>query len=951
MSSPKFDSGVEVDDFSVGFTSCEEIHDPVSLMVLEETLGLDAIKQNGSDMSPFQKGQSASSPVLRSPHDEGSVSSEEKEPSPKEIRMNRARMTILHYLLAYPQWSISLFMFFASLTTPIPTAKNHIWKPLENLRVVIDNEAMLYHECVQSGFQNHDLRMNQAVLLEQKRIAKYRTDVVRPRIDEIVSTSSKCFNESQSAQRALQTWNNTLGQAIPDKLVRKNAHDHVCTTHDRQVLSELVSGNMTAVDDNIQEIFYAYTRASLNSMHNLVQYSKARSSYDYDYFVGLKVQSTILLLDRFTMPSVYVSLPEQHLILELRGILQNLLDALRGAYVHIDVLSARLLEFEASITAFRVNYMDLHGRFDLINGFIRDFLPSGFSLPDYFDVSGVPLPNSLLPSHFSIPLSNGAFPNIDDLVSQYIRETLKLMGQVLQDAVQEATNQTRRAVEELLESLRDTVLLEDYDPPKYPQTGEAASPDEEIDYVTKSSEATKSDLLLALGALNNLSFESPEIEIFSAGDSNMTVNENQTNFQFLDLTYPEIGVPKWLLGMVSFFLSYGFLIECVTQAYRLRSLRRKYEKNATPELPNIDYLVESDDSYGNETSHVYKVQAAQFLLFKHLMNPWVIIGLILAPTLVFILFFWFPHVKNSCISSQQGTFMARKVFTPVLINKANFQGYALHLAAQSKCFSRQHSICNKQMLLSDSTYRSDLDMLHVAESRYNESTLVRGIVSRCVEIKALDHLFNFHCCGLEGYSADSCAPKQQWRMCPIDAHSKPFESFRPIGELLFDPSCSINFSNFGFMHESLFDCSVIEKACGDVPCRGVDANLIERMTVEADCSVESYVIKICIFLSLAVYHAIMINIMNRLLFDGLLQIRWKRFKPDGIKLITQINGEGQMMKGADIQERAARVDRVMKRYVLAGYIQLVLGILVFTVWVKTFLYLQQATARWNVDRG
>jgi hypothetical protein len=428
------------------------------------------------------------------------------------------------------------------------------------------------------------------------------------------------------------------------------------------------------------------------------------------------------------------------------------------------------------------------------------------------------------------------------------------------------------------------------------------------------------------------------------------VDDNQTNFQFLDLTYPEIGVPKWFLNLLSFFLSFGFLIEFFTQAYRLRSLRRKYEKNATPELPNIDYLVESDDCFENETSHVYKVQAAQSLLFKHLMNPWVIFGLFLAPTLLFILLFWFPHVKNSCISSQKGTFLARKVFTPVLINKANFQGYALHVSAQSKCFSRQRSICNTQMLLSDSLYRSDLGVLQEEESRYNESSFVRGVVSRCVEMDVLDDLFNLNCCGLEGYSTDSCSPEQQWRLCPIDTHSKPFASFRPIGVLLVDPICSMDLSNFSFMHESLFDCSVIEKACNDVPCHGVDENLIEQMTIEADCSIETYVIKICIFLALAVYHAIMINIMNKLIFDGLLQIRWKRFKPDGIKLITQINGEGQMVKGGDIQERAARVDRVMKRYVLAGYVQLVVGILVFTVWVKSFFFLRQATARWNVDR-
>ena len=954
MSSPKMtDHSVDSDDFSVVFSCSNEVHDPVSFLLLEESPEPISEKQIEPKVLFNPTKHVASSPVRSLPQGEDGASvKEEQDPSPEQVRTNRTRMTILHYILVYPQWSISLFLFFASLTTSIPSAQDQIWAPLENLRVVVDHEAMLYYDCVQSGFQNHDMHMNQAVLLEQERVTKVRTEVVRPRVDQIISSSSKCFNATQLAQRALQTWQNVLRLEIPDKTTWNSTDNLLCTPHDRQVLSDLLSRDSTTVHDNVQGIFSAYAEASLKSMQKLVLYSKERSSYDYNYFVGLKMQATLQLLDHFAFPIINVQLPEQRLMLELRAILQDLLDALRGAYVHIDVLSTRLLEFEASVSAFRVNYMDLYGRFALINGFVSEFLPSGITLPNYFDVSGVPFPDSLLPNQFFIPSVIGGLPNIDDLAFQYIGKALQVIAQVLQDAAQEATNHTRHAINELFELLRNVMLLEDYDPPKYPQTDEVTSLDDEIGYLTKISESLKTDLFKVLDAIKNRPFDAPNIDPFTSDNTNISFSDkNQTKFDFLDLTYPEIGVPKWLLKMLGFILSYGFLIECCTQAYRLRSLRRKYEKSATPELPNIDYLVESEDSVTNEESNVYRVQAAQSMLIKHLMNPWVIIGLILSPTIILILFCWFPHVKSSCITSRQGTFLARKVFAPVLINKANSQGYALHVAAQAKCFSRQRSLCNTQIMASDSYYRADLEMLHMTEARFNESTFVRTVIDRCVNVNDLDERFTLNCCGLEGYSTDSCSPGQQWQMCPIDTNAKPPASFQPIGDLVVDPSCIVDFGDYNFMQDSLFDCSVIQEACSDAPCSGVNEDLIQRMIIEADCSIESYCISVCIFLALAVYHAIMINVMNKFFFDGLLQIQWKRFKPDGIKLITQINGDGQMVKGGDIQERAARVDRVMKRYVLAGYVQLGMGVIVFTIWAKTFFALNQATARWNVGRG
>jgi hypothetical protein len=869
--------------------------------------------------------------------------------SPQQIRKNRAKMTILHYIITYPQWSISLFLYFASLTAPIPTANDKFRKPIDSLLAVVQNEAILYYECVKSGFQYQELHLNRAALLEQDRVTKYRTNVVRPKIAQIATNTTKCVNATQSAQRALQVWNNTLGSSIPDTSGRNSTQYSACTSNDRQRLSDMLLQDLNFVRDNVQGIFDAYLQATLDSMHKLVRYSQERSAYDYNFFVGVKVQATLQLLDQFVAPNIYVTYPEQRIIVELRNILQDILNVLQGAYLHIDVLSTRLIDFEVSISTFYVNYVDLHGRFDLINRFVDDFLPIGFTLPSYFDVSGLPLPNTLLPINFSIPLLNGAFPKLDDLASEYVVKALQLIARILQDAALEATEQASQTISQVLAALREIMSLEDYDPPKYPQSEKIVSPTDEINQVATKAESSKSDLSAALDALNQRRFNLPDVVPVYPDRANYILDEkNQTNFSFLDLSYPEINIPIWILAVLGFVVSHSFLIEIVTQAIRLQRLRCKYEKNSSPDLPNIDFLVETEDSDNHEKSHVYKVQVAQSMFFKHVMNPWVLIGLTLSPCIIALLFCWFPHVKQSCISSRNGTFLARKIFKQILINKANSQGYGLHTAAQVQCFSRQSSLCNEQVIASDEAYRSDVAALYTLQTHFNESNDIHGIIHRCVETKMLDELFNTHCCGLEGYTSLTCLPEQRQEMCPIDTQAKPLASFRPVGELLLEPTCILDYPEASFVQESLFNCSVMETTCRHIPCTGVDENLIEYMTIEADCGVEIYGIQICIFLSLAVYHAIMINIMNKLFFNGMLQIRWKHFKPDGIKLITHINGDGQIVKGGDLQERADRVDLVMKRYVYAGYAQVGVSIVTLVFWLITFIVLKRAATHVNM---
>jgi len=875
---------------------------------------------------------------------------EDGESTERQVRHNRAFMTVLHFVLTYPRWSFSLFLLFASWTTPLPTAQEQVTQPLRDLQAVVSSEAKLYHDCVENSFRFQDLQMERVVAAEVERVAEARAD---DQIIQIAAATDQCFNTSLTMQRSLQEWYN-MGLDLFNRTVTAN-DTTICTANDQERLDGILGADLSVLNNSIQSILEAYITQSLETLRKLLQYSKDRSAYDYDYFIGVKLKAIIGVLDDFAIPAIALTLPEQKLMLELRIILQGLLDALQGAYVRIDLLTLRITEFEASIQGFYVNYIDLYDRFALIGIFVKDFVPDGFVLPDYFDISGVPLASALLPPIFQIPTFDGALPDIDDLISEYIIKAMKLIAWVLEEAAKEATEQTRRIIEEILELLRQLTLLDDYDPPQYPKSEGINTPEDEVAHLEGLAGKTQADTEEAVDHIRGIYDNVPQSDQSQLeGVETPIIGEtNQTQFRFLDLSLPEFIIPLWLMTLFGYFASVSFLIECIVQAVRFYRLKRKYEKECVPELPEIDYLegneddeAEKEKEAGNKPS---KVAVAKAMLLKNMMNPMVVIGLIFVPFALSILIFWFPHVKATCIDSRRGTFLARHVFKQIQVNKANAQGYALHTASQLQCHRKQRAFCSRHSTESDAAFRNDAAALFALQSRFNDTMEVFDIVDRCVGVEKLDEQFESNCCGLEGYTLDgtNCRVDQERENCPIDKHASPPMAFPRVVDAFLDPACQMDPASFSF-EGALFNCSVLGESCKQVPCSGVDADFIEQMTIEADCSAEIYYIQVCLFLVLTVFHAIMINFWNALLFSGVMHLRWRKLKPEGIKLTTHVTATGELVKGGDLQERIERIEKAMKRFELSGWIQIGLSFAVFLVWMITFALLKKLVSKFDM---
>jgi hypothetical protein len=880
------------------------------------------------------------------PNDEttGSVSPQDTTASPPvtpltspltqdELRNNRTFMTIVHFVLTYPRWSLSIFLLLASRSIPLPTARQAVREPLQDLRAVVATEAQLYKDCVQASYTALDSQWNETATREWVRTQQVRAanlDVLETAHDQ----SERCSVVDMTARRGLQqVWRQDISNATIAAVWLFPASKNECDQTDRANLTQMLGPNGAIVEDEVSGILASYIAMSRDSLGKMADYADSRTSYDYDYFVGYKIEAALQILDAsLSAPMISLSFDQQGLIRKLREALQSILDALADARVRVDLLTTRIEEFQLSLQAFYQNYVDLYDRLERVALFIRDFLPAGISLPSELDLSTVPLSDFLLPPIFAVPNFPGGLLDVDTLVDDFVRQVLEILAELLVELAEEASEQLVAVLQELADRLRDLLTLEDYNPPQFvgSRSGIGDLLDE-LDFLFDIGEAARTNTLSALQQVQevqpimfNQGLSLPDLDF-----RNTSFDGNSTSFGYLEPSFPAFSIPELIEAFFLWIFAYQWIIEVSVQLFRLWRLKKKYEKDATPDLPTIVYGTEEDDK-----PHSSTLALVHLSFLKHFMTPWMALALILLPFSIVTVTVWFPHVKTNCIDSRNGTFVARNIMSPLLINQANVPGNAYYTAAEVQCQGNQRRICSDMFAESDALYRNDLALLFSSNVRYNQSTDTLGILDRCIETDFLDHQFESACCGLEGYGTE-CTEAGNAGLCPIDNSTQPATSFRPLGEYLSDAACQSETTDW-VLQDSRFDCDALQGTCSVASCTGVDSDLIQFLSIVADCQVETYIIKCCLLVLLALYHAIMVNLCSTLAFNGVKHLRWRSLRPDGIAFRTQINEDGELVKGGDRDERSARIVIAMKRFELIGWVQIALAISFFVVWFISF---------------
>ncbi|KAL7556101.1 hypothetical protein ACA910_008156 [Epithemia clementina (nom. ined.)] len=793
----------------------------------------------------------------------------------------------------------------------------------------------------------------------------------------------------------------------------------MCTTQDREILigtSDNGNNNATGYDTSyydqrdeaeeevvsltgqINEELSAWRRRTVQTATQLATYAQNRSTYDYNYFVGYKFTTALNLLTEWDVKVGHAmielpSLPEQDLLKQLRKILQGgILDFLDEARVRLLVMEARLESFYVSIDAFRLNYQDLYHRLQLSLAFVKDFVPPTVDLPSYMDLSNIPLVQVLMPSPvFSLPQFHPAkLPevNIDVLLASIVQLINALVRTAL---LQQVSDTFRTLLEQLLEALQAVLQLEDYDPPQYNGSSSADGSssnqndmNNDLDAMEQNNQGSQERIFQLVqdalfsseaaahwedqlqqqgnGALDSTTstIDNMAETTGSSGFPLVLESGNATSFAYLEPTFPSFAIPEAFEFLFSLMFAHQWMVEIIIQFIRIFRLKQKYEKNATPDLPEIDLVTETDENGEEEEKQSYYNESSWSLirlaLLEHLLlTPWMMVGLILLPVALFGVFCWFPHVKHSCIDTRNGTFIARSMIAPVLINMASVSGNAHYTMSEFNCRRLQRNLCTVHFHESGQLYRSDLSKLQSLVKEYNESIAVRDRFQRCFNLSALDLSFSTACCGLEGYTSDvnACSGRGIPELCPIDNSTVPQSAFQPISQILDFQDDGDDMSSSAcwpsewwedLLVDSRFDCTNLfeDNLCGNPACTGVDSFRLVEATIEADCQVELYVVKCCVLVLLALYHGIMVNLISSLAFNGVKRVRWRKLKPDGIKFRTHVAEEdGKLVKGGDPKERLDRIQMALRRFQQVGQVQLVLSAVLFAAWFLSFLVLRR----------
>ena len=866
-------------------------------------------------------------------------------PNSDEILETRTNMAIVHFALTAPKYSFSLFLFLAARCIPLSTPYEEIHKPIKELHKLVELESNSYLQCTETSFEraiNSKLKIqtqDEYSRVEEAQQANKET------IEAAQQISRLCFDTVTNARSSILEWWSLNGQ--------ETTVDS-CSEEDETFLESFFGGDNSSaiIREEISSLVQDYIQTSSIGLERIHGYAVARFQYDFEYFVTERIHPAIQLLEEkrislmnesftFMIDKVQV----EHRLRESLHEMELVLDSAKG---QLDLLTALLEDYKVTITGFYSAYQDVYQR--LMDGarFVGDFLPSGTELPDMFDLTPVPVADSLLPLHFNFP-NNDILESTQEVIERTSKGCLDLLEDIYGEMERQGTHRLRSGASELANTLSLILRFDDYDPPKFIGSQEGIQNlSDEINHLESLGQVTKSNSKTALDHLKppiDKDFLEDDIDLdLPAGDSNpplssFTKNAQTRTFQYLQPIFPTISIPEILLSTFSWILSNAWILEVIIQAFRLWGLEAKYSKGAIPDLPIIDYVEDFTDDKDSSKDE----SKPMFLLLKVIISTCASPGYLMILTLIPLCFgamvMWRPHVQSNCRATMQGTFLANQFLAPILINQANVLGNVHYLKGETECHQLQQSLCNEMRIQVDASYQSDISTLHALHMYHSKA--VKGIqaMKSCIDIDANKNQMNEACCGLKGFPRTEC--KLTNLTCPVTVDiTAEAVAFRPLEEYLKEEAC-LQESIPRALKDAQFDCTPLADPCTNIPCDGVNEEYIWSRTVQVDCKVELYILDCCTFLLMVVYQIFAVNMICTMLFQGIRQVFWRKLCPTGIRFHTHLHENGDLAKGQDREDRFKLVSTAIQRFELVGKIKLIIGIVGFAFWAVTLVIFRE----------
>jgi hypothetical protein len=862
----------------------------------------------------------------------------------KQINKARTHMTIIHFMMKVPKYSIGLFLFLASHTSPLPTSRTAVREPIRRLQTLVELEAKSYRDCVER-FTRRSRRKLQEIATRD-RATQVQLHAVNDKINlQAKEVAGTCGARTQKARDSLVRWTED-GMDIPwVDIVNKSitSDGSTCTAEKRNRTESLLGQDYALAEDQVTDALNSYIHDSRHSLTLLHSYALERSAYDWNYFVGERIQPILDYLANQTLEvdgmnvafSVDLSVVER----KIRASLELLKRTIEETKRQIDILQAKLQELIASIKAFYKAYNIAFDRLVLGADFVVDLLPPGVKLPTFFDLSTLPTADFYLPTtSLSLPQFVLAYDKIHLMLDDAALECLRTLMDVLDESRRSAGEQLRGAVREVAEFILDLLRLEDYHPPRFQGSSQGIiSMEDEMDFQSRRGQETLNSTMEKLASLrvrvNQFEFggdiQGPNITMGSH-----SFVQDTTRFEYLGVMFPDLSIPDVAAKILGWLAVNTWLIEILIHTYRLRRLETVHAKGAIPNLPEIVYGSEKDDD-SSQTRTAYLI--LMFVL-KNLGSPRIALFLIYLILALFAIVFWFPHVHQSCVRSSDGTILANHFLAPLMINRGNALGNTQFLLAEYDCQKSQQNWCTSLQGEADTRYRSDWTILHSFQLEQNHSLESLGLMDTCIDLTVLSTMMKESCCGLKGYGTGNACPDSTNWTCPVDSSTIPPSAYRPMESYLNDPACQELLYEWT-LHDSRYDCLNLVEGCGRIPCNGVNKDLIRSYTISTDCNVELYAIDCCYFLMAIFLHAITINLIFTLLFEGFRDSRWRELNPDGIRLRTNLRENGDLVEGFGIEERTKRIAQKVGWMDLKSKIELRMGVMLVVVYFISTLVL------------
>jgi hypothetical protein len=843
--------------------------------------------------------------------------------------------TIFHFMVAFPKWSIPIFLYCASRAIPLPpNFSEAVRKPVAKLSMFVRQESLAYHECTVEAFQ---IINKELVLTAEKEYQNVidRLEHNQMLLDEFGATTKSCSVAGDKAQQAMHHW------AVADNQTLHFLNTSSCPNEDQSYIASSLGQGIQQVENEVSSIVEGYVDTSESSFHRVRDYAMERAEYDYNYFLRDRIHPVLELLKQLDVSQVngvQFSIRPQDIVDELLALLQGFEVAFRTAQIRIQRLQVSLKEFYESINQFLEHYNELYDRMQQTTALLRRMVPSVFTIPDYATMKGIQIGVTFLPPVFAIPEFSYELPSIDLLLNDFSTKALQVIADLLDKLAEEANAVLQAATEAVVQQITELLTLEDYDPPKYKGSRpEISTLEEEASYLSAVGEATEASALFALKKVQDLATWSlralpTELPDFDTGNSSFAGNTTAFNYQ--EPKFPDIGIPEWIVFLVNALLSYKIWVDSVVQLIRLFLVKRKYERLAQPEAHEINFYGKEDQgSSGDVVEYLKAVATMTTTVARNLFSYWLIVFLCILPITYLAVALYLPHVNENCLLSDNGTLSVLLV-APLMINQASAQGNAVHLKGEFDCRLRQQLLCDRGFTDSDVLHQKDLVVLSNLQHQYNQQQQWNMRLERCIDTGKLDSQFQHACCGLEGYGI-GCLLKPALRdfRCPIDEQVTPPSAFRPLGTYVSDKTCKVNTTTWK-LKDARFDCQVLQKRCSSTYCNGVNKDLIHAMVTEADCMVHLYSLRITFFVALLLYHAVMLNIISTFLTNGATALyRHKLIDQDRafkVQLAADQDGKFTQLE-EEIRGRIKKdAETALKSNTLKGRLLLIMGF-VFSV--------------------